>query len=459
MKKSPESYFLCGVGGSGMSALADALLAGGSRVAGSDRLFDAGGGERIRRCLEAAGVRIFSQDGSGVTGAVDRLVVSSAVEPSIPDVKAAVEAGVCIQKRAEVLAELVNARRGIAVGGTSGKSTVTAMLAHILRETGKSPTVVNGAVMLNSTAADGLGNSWRGSSDLWVVEADESDGSIKLYMPYVSVVTTVSEDHLPLVELQRLFADFVAEGTHGAVVNADCREARRLVAYNPSTVSFGIAAESADFRAEKVCPRVDGMDFTVRGVAVRLAVPGRHNVLNALAAVAAAGMLGVPVADSAEALATFAGVHRRLQLVGSSPAGCTVIDDFAHNPEKIAATLATLKQFAGRLILFYQPHGFRPTMMLRAGLVDAFCAGMGDEDVLLMPDIFYAGGTASRDISSADLIADIGRRGRQARHCPERADALAWLAGNARPGDRIVVMGARDDTLADFARQILETVP
>lgn len=459
MSNQSEHLFFCGIGGSGMSALARVAVSSGCKVAGSDRLFDQGGGRSVRDRLEAEGIRIFPQDGEALKiFTADRLVVSSAVEASVPDVKVALDQGIPIIKRAELLAELFNRRRGIAVGGTSGKSTVTAMIGHILRAAGYDPTVINGALMLNSTSRDGLGNAWCGNSDIWVVEADESDGSIELYQPAVSVLTTLSEDHLPLPELRRLFADFAKKAVIGSVVNGDCEEAAALAAVNPDTRTFGIHHSEADFFGHSVCYRPDGVDFVVNGYAVNLPVPGGHNVMNALAALAAVSRLGVPMADAVSALASFKGVKRRLQLVGISSAGVTVIDDFAHNPEKIAATLATLGEFPGRLIVFYQPHGFGPVKMLRQGLVEAFSKGLAGNHALLMPEIYYAGGTACRDISSQDLLEEIARNGVQTWFCNSRPDAIDWLKVHARCGDRIVIMGARDPSLADFAESVLEAL-
>lgn len=454
-----DHLFFCGIGGSGMSALARAVTHAGCQVAGSDRLFDQGRGQGVRASLETEGVCIFPQDGEALKSfPADRLVVSSAVEPSVPDVKAALDMGVPIVKRAELLAEMVNGRRGIAVGGTSGKSTVTAMVGHILRENALDPTVVNGAVMLNSTERDGLGNAWCGDGETWVVEADESDGSIEFYQPAVSVLTTVSEDHLPMPELRRLFADFAEKASLGAVVNIDCEEAGKFSGVNPHTRTFGVDNAAADFYATQIIFRPDGVNFVAKGVSVSLSVPGGHNVMNALAALAAVDLLGVPVRDAASALGSFKGVKRRLQLVGTSAGGVTVIDDFAHNPEKITATLSTLREFPGRLIVFYQPHGFGPTKMLRQGLVEAFSSGLAGDHVLLMPEIYYAGGTACRDISSRDLLDDIAENGVQTRFCDSREDAIDWLATTTRRGDRVIVMGARDPSLSDFSEAILAAV-
>jgi UDP-N-acetylmuramate--alanine ligase len=195
--------------------------------------------------------------------------------------------------------------------------------------------------------------------------------------------------------------------------------------------------------------------FLANGVPCRLQVPGRHNAANAVAAIAACGAIGVSVEASAEALCSFLGIGRRLQVVGQA-GGVTVIDDFAHNPDKIAASLATLKAQPGRVIAVFQPHGFGPTRFLKDGLIAAFAEGLGIEDVLVMPEIFYAGGTAQKDISSAHLIEAVVAAGRKGMFVPDRKEIIGHLMDMAQPGDRIVVMGARDDTLTEFAREILE---
>jgi UDP-N-acetylmuramate--alanine ligase len=187
---------------------------------------------------------------------------------------------------------------------------------------------------------------------------------------------------------------------------------------------------------------------------VRLQVPGRHNAANALAALAAATAAGVELQAAAEALAGFAGLGRRFELVGTAN-GVTVIDDFGHNPDKIAATLRTLHAFPGRLLIFFQPHGYGPLRTMRQELIDTFAGEMGEEDVLILNDPAYFGGTTDRSVTSADIVEGVAKRGRRAEHIPERAAVGERLAGLARPGDRIIVMGARDDTLGQFARELL----
>jgi len=188
---------------------------------------------------------------------------------------------------------------------------------------------------------------------------------------------------------------------------------------------------------------------------VALQVPGLHNVANALAALSVAKACGVSLAEAAAHVAEFSGIRRRLEVVGTANQ-ITVIDDFAHNPDKIAATLETMHAFPGRLLLMFQPHGYGPIRLMRNALVDCFASGMHDEDVLAMPEPVYFGGTVDRSVGSRDIIGDIERRGRKAFAFPDRAACGDALVELAQPGDRIVVMGARDDSLSVFARALLQ---
>jgi UDP-N-acetylmuramate--alanine ligase len=451
------TYFFCGIGGSGMSALAQLMLLRGHRVVGSDRGRDQGRESPVFVALERLGAVLTPQDGSGVTPGMDAVIVSSAVEESVPDVRAARQHGVPVRKRAELLAEVFAAHaQRVAVGGTSGKSTVTGMIGHILARLGRNPTVINGAVTAGNADAEGgaLGNVHAGSPDLCVIEADESDGSIALYRPTVSVLTNVSLDHKPMEELRALFGDFLRAAERAAVVNLDCATSAGLAHDLPGVVTFAVDAPGAALHAEDIHPANGGVTFRCDGRSVRLPVPGRHNVANALAAAAAARALGLDAGEALAALADFPGMRRRLEVLGHER-GVTVIDDFAHNPDKIAASLAALREQPGRLLVIFQPHGYGPVRMLRDGLVDAFAGGLDPEDRLFLTEIFYAGGTVTRDVSSEDLASGVRCRGRAAAVFPDRDSIARDAVGLAREGDRIVVMGARDDTLTTFARRML----
>jgi UDP-N-acetylmuramate--alanine ligase len=458
------SCFLCGIGGSGMSALAQMLLAHGYRVSGSDRSHDRRETPEKFAKLAAQGIMLYPQDGSGVSGDTGMLIVSSAVEDSIPDVRAAREKNIPIRKRAEILAELFDqASVAIAVGGTSGKSTTTAMIGWILEQAARHPTIVNGALMNDFQGGEGLGNAVIGSADVFVAEVDESDGSIALFHPSITVLTNITLDHKPLAELRGLFGGFLASARQSVILNLDDPESSAFAADYPQAVTFALENPAARFQAANITPLEDGVAFAMidrarrETVPVALRVPGRHNVANAMAALAAAHEAGVSLETGAAALAEFHGIRRRFEMMGTVN-GITVIDDFAHNPDKIAATLATMHEKPGHVWAIFQPHGFGPTKLMRRELTAVLQEGLLPGDTLVMPEIYYAGGTASRDISSADIVRDIAAHGHAARFFAQRADIPTFLAAHAQPGDRIIIMGARDDTLPAFAREILAQI-
>jgi len=442
-------YFFCGIGGSGMMPLAMIVAARGSRVSGSDRSLDQGRIAEKFAALEKLGIALFAQDGSGVeVGQV--FVASAAVEESVPDVVAANRLGLERLSRADLLAQLFNASdERIAIGGTSGKSTVTGMIGWILDRAGRDPTIMNGAVMKNYVRADAPFASARvGAGGAFVSEVDESDGSIALYTPDIAILNNVALDHKSMEELRRLFGDFVGRARI-AIVNADNAEALALAGANAWTFGFG---EGADLRGTDLVERPDGIDFTVNSIRISLGVPGRHNAANALAALAAAEAAGVPLAEGAAALACFTGLKRRLDLVGSRH-GVTVIDDFGHNPDKIGATLDTLHAFPGRLLVMFQPHGYGPLKLMGKELAETFRTKLGPGDRLFLPDPAYYGGTVDRSKGSDSLAKAIGPR---AEYRAERAAIGSRLLAEARSGDRILIMGARDDTLSSFAAELLE---
>jgi UDP-N-acetylmuramate--alanine ligase len=455
-----KSYFFCGIGGSGMLPLATIVRAQGAEVAGSDRSLDQGRlGDKFA-FMERQGISLFPQDGSGLTSAEQILVTSAAVEETIPDVQAARRLGARHLTRPQLLAQLFNAAPlSIGVAGTSGKSTVSGMIGWILHQVGLDPTVMNGAVMKNFvTDETPFASALAGRGGAFVSEVDESDGSIALYAPRIAVLNNVSLDHKSMEELRDLFGGFLGRaGT--AIVNADDAEARALGADGATT--FSLYDGSADLCAEDIVEEPFAISLTVRAgaeaVPLRLQVPGRHNASNALAALAAARAAGVPLAQAAEALGGFTGLRRRFELVGTRN-GISVIDDFGHNPDKISATLKTLHNFPGRLLLFFQPHGFGPLKVMKNELIAAFAEQMSEEDVLILREPVYFGGTTDRSVGSEAIVEGVQAAGRKAEYFQTREECGQRLAELARRGDRIVVMGARDDTLSQFALELLESL-
>jgi len=442
-------FHYAGLGGSGMSAIAQFQAMTGGRVSGSDRAFDHGERADVRAQFEALGIEVFPQDGSGVGDDCAALVVSTAVEEQVPDFATAKAQDLPIVHRSEMLAHFVGTYRSIAVTGTSGKSTVAGMIFEILRGSGRAPSVITGGDLPALQAEGLIGNAYAGASDLLVVEADESDGSLVRYAPAVGVILNLQRDHKEMNEVAAMFATLRARAREGLVVGDDSN----LDAFAGAALRFGFSPR-ADVRGEDVEPGAQSSRFRVENVAFEIPVPGIHNVMNALAAIAACRAVDVPLSEMAAPLAGFAGIGRRFQTVGCAR-GVEVVDDFAHNAEKIAAAIRTAKLRGKRVLAVYQPHGYGPTRFLRQDFVRTFSGELGSDDRLWMLEVFYAGGTATRDFSAADIIDEIAARGTHAEFAPSRD----WLAGRlseeAKEGDVVLVMGARDPSLTVFAREIV----
>jgi UDP-N-acetylmuramate--alanine ligase len=455
-----NKYHFCGIGGSGMLPLAAIVRASGALVSGSDRALDAGRLAPKFDYLKSLGITLAPQDGSGLTQDAT-LVTSAAVEDTIPDVVRARELHLAHFTRPQLLCQLMNAAaQSIAVGGTSGKSTVTGMIGWILHATQRRPTVMNGAVMKNFVSPQApFASALVGDPALFVGEVDESDGSIALYRPTVAVLTNVSLDHHSMDALRTLFGGFLTVAGR-AVVNLDDPEARMLADEVPPerVLGYGFDSPAAAFAGRNLELLADGVAFTVdhggTQHSVRLGVPGRHNASNALAALAAATAIGLPLAEAVAALARFAGLRRRLETVGTA-GGVTVIDDFAHNPDKIAATLATLTAQPGRLLIMFQPHGFGPLAKMGEELAETFATGLREDDRLFLPDPVYQGGTVDRSRGSDWLAEAVRAAGGQSTHIAERPAIAEMLLDSARSGDRIIIMGARDDTLSEYAADLV----
>ena len=426
-----SQYHFVGVAGVGMSAVAQAVRYQGHCVTGSDRFLDQGSALPILKQLADMGIELFPQDGSGVASGA--LVISTAIEADNPDVLTAARLGLPVLHRSEVLAQLVADKTCVAVAGTSGKSTVTGMVGWILEQAGRDPTVVNGAPVTNWRADDRVGNTRQGRSDLWVIEADESDRSLLNYHPEHAVITNMSADHFDLEETVALFTTF-REQVQGHCIGA--LDSPRYL----ENVEASVTASSIQFVSE--------------GVAFELPLPGQHNVEDALHAAMLCRCLGVSLEESAEALRGFRGIHRRLEVVGVA-GGVTVLDDYGHNPAKITAAWNAVVPFARRGIVIWRPHGFGPLRTLLGELSDTFATVAGPDDLLLLLPVFDAGGTANRSIGADVLAESLVQRGVCATCVETHDEALATATEQAKPGDAIIVMGARDPNLPELARRIV----
>jgi len=422
-----------GVAGVGMSAVARAAVGCGLEVSGSDRYYDRGEDLPVLEQLRRGGIALYPQDGSAVVPGVDAVVVSTAIETDNPELQEARAAGIPVLHRSVLLAHLAEGKRCLAVAGTCGKSTVTGMAGWILEQAGLDPTVVNGAPVTNWQSDDAVGNVRMGG-DLWVIEADESDRSLLNYAPLHAVVTNMSADHFDMAETRRVFEAFrqrVSGTCIGALDGCD---------------------DLADLRAEQVA---GGSRFCFRGVPFELALPGAHNVENAAHAAALCALVGVLPEQSAKALRSFRGIHRRLEPVFAS-AGISVVDDYAHNPAKIAAALATMLPHAARLIAIWRPHGYGPLRSMLEGLTETFAVLRGGVHRVILLPVYDAGGTADRSISSeslADRLRPLGVAVDTVADYPEVRECLRQLTLTS--GDVVLVMGARDPGLPHLARTCL----
>jgi UDP-N-acetylmuramate--alanine ligase len=447
---SQARYHFSGVAGAGMSPLARLMRARGHPVQGSDRSLDAGRNREAAEALRAAGVELVPHDGRAVTRAIDRFVFSTAVEADTPEMRAARDAGVAMVPRPALLAEVVNSGGpGVAVAGTSGKSTVTGMVAWLAREAGVVATVVGGATLVGE---GGGGCLVAGpAAGAVAAEACESDGTLVGYRPALGLIHNVSRDHGELDWVRAQFATFA--GQCGRLfVNARCREAAALGRAHGTATSYG-ATDDAD---AVVTPRVLGptrasgvLSVGGAGIALDVPQPGLHNLENAAAAALVALELGVRAADVERLLPRFPGVARRFETVGTTPSGIRVIDDFAHNGEKIRAALTTAQAGAPRVVAVFQPHGFGPARFLRAELRALLPGLLRPRDRFCYAEVFYAGGSVTRDVSSRDLAADAG-----CAYAKDHAAVARWVAAEAEPGDTVLLMGARDPDLPRLARGV-----
>lgn len=437
--------------------LAALLRECGGNISGSDRSYDKGSALEKFQSIKDLGIIMFPQDGSGISDDIDMLVVSSAIENSIPDVKSALDLDIPIITRGQLLAQCFNAfKHKIAIAGTSGKSSVTGMIGTILTEMEQNPTIVNGGEIRN------LKSSFiKGCGDLFIAEMDESDGSIKHYNPSIALLNNIALDHKSMEELEQLFGDYLARASDCVIVNYDQERVKNLCEMRAKSrvISYAINDDMANLVASNLDPAMDGISFILNayGAAyeVKLNVAGRHNVENALAALAVIFALGLDVERAIEAIQSFKGIHRRLEYIGTNNDGISVFDDFAHNPDKITASFESLKTFDGRLIVMFQPHGFAPLRLMGAEMVEVFAKYLDSDDYLLMPEAYYAGGTVDRSVSAKDLIDELSLKDINAHWFAKRGEILKFISNIARKGDRIIIMGARDDTLHDFAYEVL----
>lgn len=446
----------CGISGNGMSPLAQIMSLKGYEVYGSDRSFDCGRDAKNKQALLDMGIKLIPQDGSGITQDMETVYVSAALDENNPDIKAARELNIPVKKRSDLLAEVfAQYPCGIAVGGTSGKTTTTAMIGYILDMLGKKPCLINGGMLRNYELLKGLPNFIYNEGEYCVIEADESDGSICKYHPTVALINNISHDHTSMENLVKYFQTF-ADNTKGAVVvNADCELSKNI--RHDKKVTFSVKNPHADFFADNIKYLRNGIQYDFGGQTFRLNMFGAFNVSNALAAIAVCTQIGINPINAAKVLEGFSGIKRRLEIVGTTHRGITLIDDFAHNPSKIASSLGALKEYPRRLLVMYQSHS--PFSAFNTGdEVAAEVAKVLDkEDIFIMPEVYMLDKNVDKGITAENIIKGVIKNGHQNAHFLDtRENVHKFILENAKDGDCVVIMGARDNSLPDFSRQLLK---
>ena len=456
-----KNVFFIGVAGVGMSAIAQYLQGIGIQSSGSDRYFKEGEYNDTKEKLEAEGIKCFLQNGEGITADTDLVVVSTAIEDSVPEVQKAKQLNIPILKRSQVLALIAASKKTIAVGGTSGKSTTSAMLFDILQYAGMQPSIISGAGLTSIIKEGKIGNAKVGAGEWLVIEADESDGSIVQYHPEVGLLLNIDKDHQEIDELMQIFGTFKNNTRQLFIVNQSNALAKQLSQHIKQDFSSdensGAGYIAADFKQEgfKTTFTIHHSPLTTHATPFTLHAMGKHNMENALAATAVAHQLGVDLNVCAEALQQYEGIYRRNQILGNKN-GVWVIDDYAHNPVKCAAAIASCQPLADKVVAWFQPHGYGPTRFLRADFVKELAHVLRPQDEIWMSEIFYAGGTAVKDISANDLINDIKALGKNAFFVEDRKDFVETVRPHLSGNSVLLLMGARDPSLETFSTSVFE---
>ncbi|MBK7374073.1 MAG: UDP-N-acetylmuramate--alanine ligase [Ferruginibacter sp.] len=457
-----KNVFFIGVAGVGMSAIAQYLQGIGKNVSGSDRYFKEAEFNETKEKLEAEGIKCFLQNGDGISTGTDLVVVSTAIEDTVFEVQKAKQLNIPIIKRSELLALIARSKRTIAVGGTSGKSTTSAMLFDILEKAGLKPSIISGAGLVSIIREGKIGNAKVGAGAWLVIEADESDGSIVHYHPEIGLLLNVDKDHQELDELMNIFTTF-RNNSNKFIVNQSNPLAQQLSQDIQQDFSadedYDAGYIARDYQQDgfHIEFRIQNLPAGMKATIFNINSFGRHNMENALAAVAVANQVGVDLETCAAALQHYEGIYRRNQVLGNKN-GVWVIDDYAHNPVKCAAAIRACQPVAEKVVAWFQPHGYGPTRFLRDDFVKEISGALRPQDEIWMSEIFYAGGTAVKDISAGDLIRDIKALGKNAFFVDDRNEFVGKVRPHLSGNSVLLLMGARDPGLEAFSRSVYESL-
>ncbi len=450
MVNRPLKIFFSGIGGSGVSAIASFMADRGHTVIGSDRSFDSNPAHPLYTLLKTKGILIVPQDGNALDRSFDFVVFSTAVEHDRPEFIKATSLGIPIKTRPEYLAELASEFKTIAIAGTSGKSTTSGMLTFLMQRLGLKPNFIGGGRVRQFKTETHPGNSLAEDSDILIMEVCESDGTITRYKPEHVILLNLHLDHHAIEVTAEMFKTIIDNTEKMVVINADDQKLKTII--TKDAITFSIDSPSK-YRATDIVLNEFSTDFSLNGIHFVLSLPGRYNLYNALSCIAILSEMAIPVNDIASILHEFQGIERRFD-VHLNDGKRLVIDDYAHNPHKISSLMQAMKNIRKVICYIFQPHGFGPTRMMKEEYIEAFAQNLDDSDHLILLPIFYAGGTASKDISSQDLADGIRSKGKSVEVIEDRDDILKIL----HKWDNYVICGARDETLSDFARVIAEAL-
>ncbi len=451
--KDFKNPFFIGIAGVGMSAIAQYLKGIGKNVAGSDRFFAPGVYNEVQEKLEVDGIQCFVQNGEGITETTDLIVASTAIEDTVLEIQKAKQLNIPIVRRSELLAMIAASKKTIAVGGTSGKSTTSAMLFDILEYAGMQPSIISGAGLMSIIKTGKIGNAKVGAGDWLVIEADESDGSIVQYKPEIGLLLNVDKDHQEIDELMGMFEVF-KNNSKKFVVNQSHLLAKQL-SQNKAFDFSSDKEQPAGYIADHFKQNGLEITFNINEIDFSLNQVGKHNMENALAAISVANQIGIDLEICAASLKKYEGIYRRHQVYGQKN-GVWLIDDYAHNPVKCAAAIEACQPIASKIIAWFQPHGYKPTKFLREDFVREIAAVLRPEDEIWMSEIFYAGGTAVKDISANDLINDLKALGKNAFFIEDRNRFITVVKSHFTSDCVVLLMAARDPSLEQFAKDTWE---
>jgi UDP-N-acetylmuramate--alanine ligase len=459
--KEIDNFHFVGILGIGMSAIAQ-YLAKDCVIGGSDRSLG-GNSANIEdeKILKSQGISLFLQDGSGISEKTQAVVVSTAIENDNLDIKKANELKIPVFHRSQVLSAIVEKCFSISVTGTSGKSSVSAMIFHILDFAGYCPSFIGGANLHSLRKKGVLGNAFRGKDcpilnekikddisskrEILVFEADESDGSVVQYHPQISVLLNVSRDHKEISEVVSLLKTASSQSKL-TIYNRDDKNFDEI-----SGKTFGLS-RNADYFPIRYSFAENSSTFTTQSASFVLNFTGEHTIKNALAALSVCSELGIDDKVIAAALASYSGIARRFDKYFASK-NILVIDDYAHNPEKISAALSAAQMRKSAVYLVFQPHGFGPLKFMYDDLKDMFLRSLRPIDTLCLLPVFYAGGTADMSVNSETFVKELGGGGRFF-YTETRQHLTEFLKKSVKENETVLICGARDNSLSIFAQDL-----